>query len=92
MPPLKAGHVSDFSNSMAQAIETALQQELAAMGEVLPAAGQKDRRVFFVAVARGVLQYLKDHEAELINNITITAPDLPPAAPVSSLSLNYSGS
>lgn len=92
MPSLKAGHISDFSNSMAEAIEVALQQELAAMGEVLPVAGQKDRRVFFVAISRGVLQYLKDHQAEMINTITITAPDLPPAAPVVTLDLNYSGS
>ena len=92
MAQLKAGHISDFSNSMAEAIETALQQELAAMGEVLPAAGQKDRRVFFVAIARGVLQYLKDHQAEMINTITITAPDLPPAAPVETLDWNFSGS
>ena len=92
MPSLKAGHISDFSNSMAEAIEVALQQELVLLGEVLPAAGQKDRRVFFVAIARGVLQYLKDHQAEMINNITITAPDLPPAAPVVTLDFNYSGS
>lgn len=92
MPSLKAGHISDFSNSMAEAIEVALQQELALLGEVLPAIGQKDRRVFFVAISRGVLQYLKDHQTEMINNITITAPDLPPAAPVVTLDFNYSGS
>ena len=63
MAQLKAGHINDFSNSMAEAIETALKQELAALGESLPDAGQKDRRVFFVAIARGVLQYLKDHQA-----------------------------
>ena len=89
---LKAGHINDFSNSMAEAIETALKQELAVLGEVLPDAGQKDRRVFFVAIARGVLQYLKDHQAEIISTITITAPEFPPAAPVETLDLNYTGS
>jgi len=91
MAQLKAGHFNDFSNSMAEAIETALKQELATLGEVLPETGQKDRRLFFVAIARGVLQYLKDHQAELINTITITS-DLPPAAPVETLDWNYSGS
>lgn len=92
MPPLKAGHVNDFSNSMAEAIELALRQELAARGELLPAAGEDDRRLFFVAIARGVLQYLKDHQAEMLNSITLNAPPLTAAAPVVTLDLNYSGS
>jgi hypothetical protein len=92
MPPLKAGHINDFSNSMAEAIETALGQELALRGEVLPAAGQDIRRVFFVAIARGVLQYLKDHEGEVLNSITLNTPPLTAPAPVVRVDLNYSGS
>ena len=93
MPPLKAGHVNDFSNSMAEAIETALVQELALRGVSIPAPGQDTRRVFFVAIARGVLQYLKDHQTEVLNSITLNAPSLPTApAEVAAVDLNYSGS
>jgi hypothetical protein len=92
MPPLKAGHINDFSNSMAEAIEIALRQELAARGEVLPAKGEEDRRMFFVAISRGVLQYLKDHQAEMLTSITLDAPALPAAVPVLMLDLNYFGS
>jgi hypothetical protein len=92
MPPLKAGHVNDLSNSMAEAIETALQEELALMGQPIPVAGQETRRAFFVAIARGILQYLKIHEAEVFNSITLNAPPLTGAAPVEAVDLNYSGS
>jgi predicted ATP-grasp superfamily ATP-dependent carboligase len=92
MPPLKAGHVSDFSNSMAEAIETALVQELALRGESVPAAGADTRRVFFVAIARGVLQYLKEHEAEVLSSITFHAAPTSATAPVDAIDLNYSGS
>jgi hypothetical protein len=93
MPELKAGHVDDFSNSMAQAIETAMQQELMAVsGQSLPAAGQDDRRLLFVAIARGVLEYLKAHEAETLNSITFTATPSTAFAPVVSVDLNYTGS
>jgi hypothetical protein len=93
MPPLKAGHVADFSNSMAEAIETALQQELALQGESLPAAGQETRRAFFVAISRGILQYLKAHEGEVLNSITLDAPPLTTTpASVLAVDLNYSGS
>jgi O-methyltransferase involved in polyketide biosynthesis len=92
MPGLKAGHVQDFSNSMAEAIETAMQQELALSGTSLPAAGQDDRRLLFVAIARGVLQYLKDHQSETLRSITLNTPALSGVAPVDSVDLNYSGS
>lgn len=93
MPELKAGHVSDFSNSMAEAIETAMQQELMAVSGIsLPAKGQDDRRLLFVAIARGVLQYLKDHENETLKSITLNRTELSGIAPVDRVDLNYSGS
>lgn len=36
----------------------------------LPAAGTEDRQLLFAAVARGVLQYLKDKEGELLSSMT----------------------
>lgn len=92
-PPLKAGHVNDFSNSMAEAIEQAMQQELlASQGISLPSAGEEDRRLLFVAIARGVLQYLKIHQAEIFNNITFNAEPTAGVAPVGAVELNYTGS
>jgi hypothetical protein len=88
---LKAGHVNDFSNSMAEAIELALKQELAARGESLPSPGEDSRRVFFVAISRGVLQYLKDHEGEFLNSITLDAPELAGTAPVVTVEFDYLG-
>ena len=93
MPPLKAGHVNDFSNSLAEAIEIALQQEvLATKGISLPSDGQEDRRLLFVAIARGVLQYLKAHEAETLNTITIETPVFTGIAPIQRVEWNYFGS
>ena len=93
MPPLKAGHVFDFSNSMAEAIELAMQQELmASRGISLPSDGQDDRRLLFVAIARGVLQYLKLHQAETFNSISFAAAPVAGAVQVDSVDLNYTGS
>ena len=37
----------------------------------LPDAGKDDRRLMFAAVARGVLQYLSDHQGEFISSVTL---------------------
>ncbi|SFA78469.1 hypothetical protein SAMN05421688_0863 [Poseidonocella pacifica] len=59
---IKAGTIADFSNSMAEAMETALKAEyLAVKGEPLPDQGVEDRRMLLVAVAQGVARYLKDN-------------------------------
>jgi hypothetical protein len=52
-----------LTNSMAEAIE----EEMAYVykkikGSSLPDAGQEDRRLLFVAIARGVLKYLAEHQ------------------------------
>lgn len=67
MAQLKAGHVSDFANSLAQAMDNAMQEEWQRVkGEPLPSGfGTEDRQILFVAVARGLLQYLQEHEADL---------------------------
>lgn len=92
MAQLKGGHVADFSNSMAEAIEIALQQEWQAVKhEALPTEGQVDRRLLFVAIARGVLQYLKTHEDEFLSTITLE-DGVVSTSRVTNLELNYSGS
>jgi len=58
---------------MTAAIEAAFATEWAKSkpNMALPAAGQEDRRMLFAAVARGILEYLKDHEDEIFKTITI---------------------
>jgi hypothetical protein len=41
----------------------------------LPDAGKDDRRLLFAGVARGVLQYLSEHQNELITGLKATGPD-----------------
>jgi hypothetical protein len=92
MAALKAGHVNDFSNSMAEAIEQAMSQELLLTeGIPLPSAGAADRRLLFVAIARGVLQYLKTHQSETFNNITFEEDPVGGIAAVTAVELNYTG-
>ncbi|NML16830.1 hypothetical protein [Azohydromonas caseinilytica] len=68
---LRTGTVNDLEDSLAGAIEAAMQAEWhAAKGQFLPdgAAGQ-DRRILFVAIAKGVLGYLEAHQAELLTTV-----------------------
>ena len=54
MAQLKGGHVADITSSMAEAMELALGQEWHAIkGDSLPLIGQDERRLLFVAIARG---------------------------------------
>jgi hypothetical protein len=59
---LQAGTVANFANSMAEAIENAMEQEYKAVkGEDLPTTGQEDRRLLFAAIAQGVVKHLNDN-------------------------------
>lgn len=59
---IKAGTVTDFAGSMAEAMEEAMEQEyLAVKGEPLSSQGQEDRRLLLVAIAQGVVRHLKDN-------------------------------
>lgn len=74
----KAGTVSDFEDSMAEAIEDALKAEWATVkGIAFPDAGEEDRRLLFVAIAQGILRYLKDNaEASIIvHSVEVTQED-----------------
>lgn len=59
---LKAGTVASFSGSLAEAMENALRDEyLAVKGEPLSDQGLEDRRMLLVAIAQGIVRYLKDN-------------------------------
>lgn len=59
---LKAGTLTDFNGSMAEAMEQALDALWhARTGEHLPSATEEDRRLMFVAIAQGVVKHLKDN-------------------------------
>lgn len=89
MAQLKPGHVSDFANSMAEAIENALQSEWQTVkGSALPSAGADDRKILFVAIAQGVLGYLKANQAELISTITLQTASVTVESTVTDLELN----
>jgi hypothetical protein len=60
---------------MTEAIEAAFKKEWQMVkGTPLPEAGLEDRRLLFAAIARGILEYLKDHENEILNSFTVKDP------------------
>ena len=66
-----------------------MQQEWQALkGTPLPQFGQEERHLLFVSIARGVLQYLKAHQSEILNSITLDIGVGQTVAPVSNLDLN----
>jgi hypothetical protein len=70
MTALKGGTHTDFSNSMADAIEQEFKKEwLEANGEALP--DNADRSLLFAAIATGILNYLKANQDGIINTITL---------------------
>ncbi len=89
MAQLKGGTVSDFAGSMAEAMEQALAREWQALkGADLPAEGRDDRRLLFAAIATGVLSYLKAHQAEVLNTITLEIGGAQAPHAVTNLDLN----
>ena len=67
---IKPGSLSDFDNSMAAAIEMQLHDML--LDDNLPGLlfdgtpETRDRRRFFVAIARGVVGHLRDNQASIV--------------------------
>lgn len=89
---LKGGHVSDFDGSLAASIEQALADEWQAVkGQALPGDGRDDRRMLFVAIAQGVLRYLKAHQNDMLGSITLDPGGGPVANAVTALELEVSG-
>lgn len=68
---LKAGSFDDLADTMAGAIDAAMEEEWQlAKDQPLPAGlGQEDRRILFAAVAKGVLRYLHAHRADLVTDV-----------------------
>jgi hypothetical protein len=69
-PRLAQGkHVLDdtaLQDSMAKAIEDAMNQmSVQLKGTPLPATGRDDLRLLLVAISRGVLKYLRDHQSAI---------------------------
>lgn len=64
--PVTGGFVIDdtaLANSMAKAMEEELDDlHTKLKGAALPDQGREDRRMLFVAIARGVLRYLHEHQ------------------------------
>lgn len=69
--PLVTGTANDLGDSMAAAIDAAMQEEWnLAYGAPLPGgAGELDRKILFAAVAKGVLRYLHAHQADLVTDV-----------------------
>jgi len=58
-------------SGLTDAIQAAFEDEWRAVkGGSPPGVGTEDRRLLFAAVARGLLQYLDDHQDELMKEIT----------------------
>lgn len=54
-----------LTDSMALVIEEEMDDLLTALkGKGLPDAGEEDRRILFVAIARGIVKYLSDHQQD----------------------------
>ncbi len=80
-------------DGLAAAFETALPQAWQDVKqEPLPPGDPNDRKPLFLAVARGLLKYLQDHEADAITRMDLTIGGATPQTNnVSNLQLNISG-
>jgi len=75
---LHAGSHEHFDDTLGAAIERALAGELrAAKQKPLPDMGKKDRLVLFNAIGQGVLDYLRQNEADLKIVLTNKPPNAP---------------
>ena len=86
-PRLDQGqHVLDDSaleRSMAKAIEEAMDDAFQKVkGSPIPEVGKQDRRLLYVAISRGVLQYLSDHQE------TMRAFEIDPSTRTGDVDLN----
>ncbi len=61
-----------LKDSMAMAIEKAMEDVFMTIKKTsLPEVGKDDRRLLFVAIARGILQYLYDYQKDVLASVTI---------------------
>ncbi len=60
-------------HTMAGAMEDAMIDVYSKVkGESLSTAGEEDRRLLFVAIARGILKYLEDNEDKLLASVKVS--------------------
>lgn len=65
-----------LADSMAEAMEQEMENLFQAIkGKPLPVAGEDDRRLLFVSIARGVLKYLQQKQSEVGNISARTSVD-----------------
>jgi len=73
---LKAGTTasSEYSGSLAQAIEQAFRKEWPSVmkGMDLPATTSPDLQLLFVAIAQGIVRYLKDHASSFQVSVAVS--------------------
>ena len=63
---LKAGSLADFNDSMAAKIETEFETLwFNIYNTYLPDERKNERRILFVAIARGILSYLNEHKTDI---------------------------
>lgn len=70
--------LDDFAlqDTLAEAIEEEMADLFLKLKEKpLPEVGKEDRRLLFVAIARGVLKYLEAHQEDILAGVTIDHAD-----------------
>lgn len=73
---LKPGHVADFTDSMAEAMDEAFRDEWqVAIGTPLLEAGARERKVLFSAIALGVVRHLEKNSEALKVIVNVTQKD-----------------
>jgi hypothetical protein len=68
---LKPGELADEIETAFQTVWTSLKPD-----DPFPSEGQADRRVLFLAIARGLLTYLDKHPTDTLSSITMTIPNV----------------
>jgi hypothetical protein len=74
-----------IQDSMAKAMDDAMKDAYQKLkGSPLPDKGQEDRRMLFVAIAQGMLSYLRTHENDMVASMNVT----PAGGPAVNLGVN----
>ncbi len=67
---LYGGTINAFADSMAEEIEKALNQVRAEEGMSALPTGDRDRRMLFIAIARGIINHLQKKQEALAVSVT----------------------
>jgi hypothetical protein len=78
-----------LADSMAKAMDDAMLDTYQKLkGSPLPDKGKEDRRMLFVAIAQGLLTYLRAHENDMIATMNLSFGGPPATATVSAVNMN----